>query len=283
MDNSPSIYVERPLQAHLPQHQQHGEEKDTIDLLKFWRVIWRAHWKIAWLVLLACALAMTILSFIPAQYIGSATLLIKEKTPPLLTFQQVTDSSSGTVDYLQTQLALLQSRDLAERAVKKLNLTTNPVTDPRQQPQSWFTPREWLANLDLGQWLPALDFLIPQQVTPTETDIFNEVTQNLMKRTDVKFVGKSQLLNIEVLLPDPDLAAATANAIAQGFIDSQFDNSLKSSQTNASWMNSRLVELRNNLRIAEDKLQAYREEQGLVDVGGVATISANELEMTGTA
>lgn len=125
------------------------------------------------------------------------------------------------------------------------------------------------------------DFLIPQQVTPTETDIFNEVTQNLMKRTDVKFVGKSQLLNIEVLLPDPDLAAATANAIAQGFIDSQFDNSLKSSQTNASWMNSRLVELRNNLRIAEDKLQAYREEQGLVDVGGVATISANELEMTG--
>ncbi|CAH0139393.1 Tyrosine-protein kinase ptk [Pseudomonas sp. Bi123] len=281
MDNSPSIYVERPLQAHLPQHQQHGEEKDTIDLLKFWRVIWRAHWKIAWLVLLACALAMAILSFIPAQYIGSATLLIKEKTPPLLTFQQVTDSSSGTVDYLQTQLALLQSRDLAERAVKKLNLTTNPVTDPRQQPQSWFTPREWLANLDLGQWWPALGFLIPQQVTPTETDIFNEVTQNLMKRTDVKFVGKSQLLNIEVLLPDPDLAAATANAIAQGFIDSQFDNSLKSSQTNASWMNSRLVELRNNLRIAEDKLQAYREEQGLVDVGGVATISANELEMTG--
>ncbi|MGE8484888.1 MAG: GumC family protein, partial [Pseudomonas sp.] len=216
-----------------------------------------------------------------AQYIGSATLLIKEKTPPLLTFQQVTDSSSGTVDYLQTQLALLQSRDLAERAVKKLNLTTNPVTDPRQQPQSWFTPREWLANLDLGQWLPALGFLIPRQVVPTETDIFNEVTQNLMKRTDVKFVGKSQLLNIEVLLPDPDLAAATANAIAQGFIDSQFDNSLKSSQTNASWMNSRLVELRNNLRIAEDKLQAYREEQGLVDVGGVATISANELEMTG--
>lgn len=281
MDNSPSIYVERPLQAHLPQHQQHGEEKDTIDLLKFWRVIWRAHWKIAWLMLVACALAMATLSLIPSQYIGTTTLLIKEKTPPLLAFQQVTDSSSGTVDYLQTQLALLQSRDLAERAVKKLNLTTNPVTDPRQQPQSWFTPRTWLANLDLGQWLPALDFLMPQQVTPTETDIFNEVTQNLMKRTDVKFVGKSQLLSIEVLLPDPDLAAATANAIAQGFIDSQFDNSLKSSQTNASWMNSRLVELRNNLRIAENKLQAYREEQGLVDVGGVATISANELEMTG--
>ncbi len=105
-----------------------------------------------------------------------------------------------------------------------------------------------------------------------------------MRRTHVKFVGKSQLIKIEVELPDPGLAAATANAIAQGFIDSQFDNNLRSSQTNTSWMNSRLIELRNNLRSAENKLQAYREAQGLVDVGGVggvATISANELEMTG--
>jgi succinoglycan biosynthesis transport protein ExoP len=218
---------------------------------------------------------------IAPQYIGTTTLLIKEKTPPVLAFQQVTDSGSGTVDYLQTQLALLQSRELAERAVKKLNLTTHPVTDPRQQPKPWFAPRRWLASLELGQWLPALERLAPKQVVRSEAEVFNEVTQNLMRRTSVKFVGKSQLIKIEVELPDPGLAAATANAIAQGFIDSQLDNSLKSSQTTTSWMNSRLVELRNNLRSSENKLQAYREAQGLVDVGGVATISANELEMTG--
>ncbi|MEK1842930.1 MAG: Wzz/FepE/Etk N-terminal domain-containing protein, partial [Pseudomonas sp.] len=116
MDNSPSLYVERPIQPRVPQHQQYSEEKDTIDLLKYWRVIWRVHWKICWWVVFGCVLAMVTLSFIPSQYIGSTTLLIKEKTPPLLAFQQVTDSSAGTVDYLQTQLALLQSRDLAERA-----------------------------------------------------------------------------------------------------------------------------------------------------------------------
>ena len=281
MDNSPSLYVERPLQSRLP--QQYSEEKDTIEFLKLWRVIWRARWNILWLVLLACALAMATVSIIPPQYIGSTTLLIKEKTPPLLAFQQVTDSGSS-VDYLQTQLALLQSRALAERAVKKLNLTTHPVTDPRQQPQPWFTPRQWLANLDLGQWLPGFGFLTPIPVAPTEEEIFNDVTQNLMRHTSVKFVGKSQLIEIGVELPDPGLAAAAANALAQGFIDSQLDNSLKSSQTLTNWMNSRLIELRNNLRGAENKLQAYREKEGLVDVGGVggvATITANELEMTG--
>ncbi|MDF9907050.1 GumC family protein [Pseudomonas laurylsulfatiphila] len=280
MDNSPSTYVERPLQAHL--HPQHGEESDTIDLLKLWRVIWHAKWNIAWFVVLCCALAVAVLSFITPQYLGSTTLLIKEKTPPVLTFQQVSDSgASTTADYLQTQQALLQSRDLAERVVKKLSLTTHPVTDPRQQTQAWFKPRQWLSDLNAGQWLPWLAYLPPEKPAPTEQDIFNDVTQNLMLHTTVKFVGKSQLIEIAVELPDPDLAAAAANALALGYIDSQLDTSLKSSQTTTNWMNTRLVELRSNLRAAEDKLQAYREEQGLVDVDGVATISANELQMTG--
>ncbi|MGG7671713.1 GumC family protein [Pseudomonas sp. WC2] len=281
MDNSPSTYLERPLQTH--QAPASGDESDTLDLLQLWRVVWSAKWNIAWLVLISCALAVVILSFVTPQYVGSATLLIKDKTPPILSFQQAADARDGgtTTDYLQTQQALLQSRDLAERAVRKLGLTTNPLTDPRQQPKSWFAPRQWLADLNAGQWLPWLDLLPPPKPAPTEADVFNDVTQNLLLHTSVKFVGKSQLLEIDVELPDPALAAAAANALAQGFIDSQQDTSLKSSQSNTSWMNTRLVELRDNLRVAENKLQAYREEQGLVDVDGVATISANELQMTG--
>jgi polysaccharide biosynthesis transport protein len=281
MDNSPSTFVDRPVQAHL--HAQHSEESDTLDLLYLWRVIWSAKWNIALLVMLSCVLAAVVLSFMTPQYVGSTTLLIKDKTPPVLSFQQATESGGGTTstDYLQTQQALLQSRDLAERAVRKLNLTTHPVTDPRQQPQRWFAPRQWLAELNRDQWLPWSDLLPAPKPPLTEEAVFNDVTQNLMLHTSVKFVGKSQLIEIEVELPDPALAAAAANALAQGFIDSQQDTSLKSSQNNTSWMNTRLVELRDNLRDAENKLQAYREEQGLVDVDGVATISANELEMTG--
>ncbi len=77
MDNSPSTYVERPLQTHV--HQQHSEDRDTIDLLKLWRVIWRAKWTIGWLILFSCALAAVAVSLITPQYIGSTTLLFNEK------------------------------------------------------------------------------------------------------------------------------------------------------------------------------------------------------------
>lgn len=97
---------------------------------------------------------------------------------------------------------------------------------------------------------------MPLKDAPTEEDVFNQVTQNLMLHTSVKFVGKSQLLEIEVELPDPVLAAAAANALAQGFTDSQLDTSEKSSQTTTAWMNTRLVKLRDNLRVAEKGCRA---------------------------
>ena len=55
MDNSPSTYVERPLQAHL--RASHNEESDTLDLLQLWRTVWAAKWNIALLVVLSAALA----------------------------------------------------------------------------------------------------------------------------------------------------------------------------------------------------------------------------------
>lgn len=285
MDNSPSLLPDRAVQLHQPAYShasQAGEEKDVVDFLKLWKTIWRAKWSILLLMVVICVLTTIGVMAITPQYKASATLLIKEKTPPLLSFQQISDPSSTTTDYLQTQLALVQSRDLAERAVRKLDLVHNPLTDPRQQSKPLAAPLNWLRNLNLGQWLGGVGFLTPKpKVVPTEADIFNQVVQNLMTVTNVTFVGKSQLIEIEVELPDPALAAAAANALAQGFIDSQLDGTVKSSQNATAWMTTRLSELRDNLKVAETKLQAYREAQGLVDVDGVSTISNNELQMTG--
>jgi capsular exopolysaccharide synthesis family protein len=112
--------------------------------------------------------------------------------------------------------------------------------------------------------------------------VFDVVTQRLRDEIEPALLGKSKLVGIGVELPDPELSAKIANAVAEGFIDSQLDASLDTSLATTAWMNSRLEELRSKLKTAEDTLQKYREAEGLVDVDGVATISANELSMTGT-
>ena len=256
-----------------------NEDDDVIDLVKLGSVLWQAKWNIAALVVIVTMLAVVAVLNIKPQYWASATLMIEEKNPQVLSFQQVYDPADTTSEYLQTQLGLLQSRALAERVVRELDLTTHPLFDPRQQPESVLSIRGLIKSLGIAEFIPGL--IHDDEQGPSEQDIFDVVTQRVRDMVGVQLVGKSKLLAVSVEMPDADLSAKIANAWANGFITSQLDASLDMSLATTSWMNSRLQELRGKLKDAENTLQAYRESEGLVDVDGVATISANELSMTG--
>jgi len=250
-----------------------NEDDDVIDVMKIWNVLWQAKLYIAALVVIVCLVTAAVLVNLTPLYKATATLLIEKKTPQVLTFQQLYDPSASTSEYLQTQLALLKSRALAERVVKGLNLTTHPLFDPRQQPAPLVDVRGWWRNLRTDIDEPV--------VAPEEAAIAKGVTHRVMQSMSVQVLDKSQLLAVHIEIPDPVLAAEMANAFAEGFIASQLDAYMSQSLSSADWMNSRLTELRDTLRSAESRLQAYRESEGLVDVDGVATISADVLSMTG--
>ncbi len=265
----------------LPFRNHHNEDEDVIDLKKLGETLWQGKWNILALVVIVTMLAVVAVLNLTPQYRANSILLIEDKHPPVLSFQQILDTTDSGSEYLQTQLALLQSRALAERVVRKLNLTDEPLFDPRQHAESAFAPRAILAKLGVGELIPGL---LPEEdpnAGPTEEQVFDIVTQRLRDEIEPALLGKSKLMGIGVELPNPELAAKIANAVADGFIDSQLDASLETSLATTNWMNSRLEELRSKLKTAEDTLQGYREQEGLVDVDGVATISANELSMTG--
>src|SRR5690606_957637 len=63
-------------------------------------------------------------------------------------------------------------------------------------------------------------------------------------------------------------------------LDSRLDAQMNESLNASKWMNNRMIELRTQLQESENKLQRYRDAEGLVDVDGVVTLSANELSKT---
>ncbi|MFI8480859.1 GumC family protein [Pseudomonas sp. NPDC078700] len=275
MDNTPRVTSERFIPL-----RHSSEDDEDIDLLKLGNVLWAAKWNIAALVVVVTMLAIVAALNLVPQYRSSATLLIEEKNPQVLSFQQIYDPANTTSEYLQTQLGLLQSRALSERVVRSLNLIEDPFFDPRQNSKPLIDPKNILRNLGIGDLIPGL---LPENENtgPSEEELTNYATQKLMNLINVGFVGKSQLMAISIEMPNAELSAKITNALAEGFIESQLDASLNMSLSTTNWMNSRLAELQEKLRNAENTLQGYREAQGLVDVDGVATISANELSMTG--
>ena len=262
--------------------QRQDDDDDEIDLLKLWQTVWYRKWSIVSLVLVVTMVAVLAVLAITPIYRAAATLLIEQKGAKVVSIEQVYGLEGAGSEYLQTQFELLKSRALAERVVRQLNLTTHPEFDPRQQPEPLLDVSGLLANFNFAKVVPAtLPGDLEEPGLPSEAEIFDQVTREFMKRITVEPQGKSQLVKVQVDMADANTAAIAANALATGFIESQLEATMDMSMTATNWMNNRLGELRTKLKDSEDRLQAFREAENLVDVDGVATISAAELSLTG--
>lgn len=262
--------------------QRQDADDDEIDLLKLWQTIWYRKWGIISLVLVVTMVAILAVLAITPIYRAAATLMIEQKGAKVVSIEQVYGLEGAGSEYLQTQFELLKSRALAERVVRQLNLTTHAEFDPRQQPEPLIDIKGLLANFDFNKVVPATmpgDLEDPEALT--EAEIFDQVTRSFMERVTIAPQGKSQLVQVQVEMADAQTAAIAANALANGFIESQLEATMEMSMTATNWMNSRLGELRTKLKDSEDRLQAFREAENLVDVDGVTTISAAELSLTG--
>jgi capsular exopolysaccharide synthesis family protein len=259
------------------------EDDDEIDLLKLWQAIWRRKWSIVTLTFIVMMISVLVVLSLTPIFRATATMIFEQKQAQVVSIEQLYGLEGSGNDYLQTQFELLKSRSLAERVVRELNLTTHPEFDPRQQPEPMinFSIKDLLSNLNIDKLIPGT---MPSdlEVSPEalEEQIFDSVTRALMSRITIEQQGKSQLVQVQVDMADKVLAAQVANAIANGYIESQLEARMEMSSTATSWMNSRMGELRSKLKAAETTLQAYREKENLVDIDGVATINAAELAST---
>ncbi len=254
---------------------------DEIDLRQLWHTIYRRKWSILSLSIIVMMLTTLVVFTITPIYRTAATLLIEQKSAKVVSIEDVYGLDGSSSEYLLTQFELLKSRSLAEKVVRELSLTTHPEFDPRQQPEPLLNWRGWLESFDVRQLLPVTmpEDLLEQQAM-SEAQIFDAVVLAFMQRVTVAPKRKTQLVEVSVEMADARTAAQAANALAKGYIDSQLEAKLNMTQTATSWMNDRLSGLKDKLQHSERQLQQYREQENLVDVQGVTTVSAGELSQT---
>lgn len=255
---------------------------DAIDLLKLWQTIWHRKNAIFAFTGVVIVIALVAVSSMTPVYRAQATLVMDAKGSKAVSFDAaVAGGESNASQYMETQAELLQSRTLAERVVRDLDLSNKPQFDPGVQSKPFAFIGRWLASTGLDKHLPdGVVAKFSEARQPTEQQRLARTTRAFMELVSVEPQGKSQLANVMVDMQDPELAAQAANALSRAFIESQLQSTIGASESATVWMNSRLVELGEKLKDSESRLQAYRESEGLVDVKGVSTISATELSLT---
>lgn len=248
-------------------------EHDSVDLRRYWRIVAVQKWKIFLIAFLIASATALVVSDIPDRYEASATMLIELKTSNPVHIDDVYDPSSLRREYLRTQYELLESRQIAERVIDQLSLTTHP--EFLQENESTLLNR-----------VPGLASLREKIGGNKPVDISEAQLAHLQKQEAIDhFLGhiaiepiqNSQLVDIKYVSRYPELSAEIANAIAIAYIESYLDVRSEVTGQATSWMNTRLDQLRTKLEASEAALISYREQENLVDLEGVQGLSAQEI------
>lgn len=249
-----------------------AEPKET-SLLEWGQVLYRDKWSILGLVFVAAVIAVLYANAQTPIYRATAKLLIEPRITRPIQTQEVYDPGFGTMEYYSTQVEILRSRELAEKVVTRLDLTTHPEFAPKAAAKpSW---------LDWRRWLPFLPDDEPEGA-PVETEavralLLENVIGAFTARVSVQPVVRTQLLSIHFNATSPELAQLGANGLAAAYIEYGLESRLEATQTASRWLTEKLGDIRTRLEQAEKNLQAYRDQQQLVNVGGVRTLLEQDI------
>jgi len=239
-------------------------EEDDIDLAKYWAIVKQHRWNILGLMAVVTLLAVMMTFSLDNVYRATTTVLIESEQANIVSIEDVYGVDTHGKGYFQTEFEILKSRELSERVVRKLGLTTHPLFDPRQQKEGF-----------------SLRSLIPTESkteTPTESEILYAVVKKMRTSLEVLPVPNTQLVHVTFESVDPELAAEITNALAEEYIASQLEAKLDVTVQAAGWLTERLGGLRQKLQESEARLQEYRESADIVDDGGMRKLGRGELE-----
>lgn len=176
-------------------------ETEAGGLAQLWRFVMVLRRR--WMVVVACtflglAAALAAAATLPRKWEAKASVVLHMSGPQVLDkVKGVTEDAEGRMlayrEYYQTQRRIMGSRTIAARALDKLGLATDPeflgiddIEDPEER-------RRAMAEID-----------------PVE---------RLRELVTISEVRNSRVLEVRAVYPDPQIAAAMANAVVDAYLE----------------------------------------------------------------
>lgn len=256
-------------------NNQEQEQEQSINLAEYYHVITRHKWTIVLSLIFMVGLALYHNSHLIPIYRATCTMIIdKERTRSPLTGQRMDyETYMSESMTFNTHFKLITSRAVLERAVKELKLDQ---TDggPKKRDLGEINPfRRYLSQFKKNIRL----LLGRKKKTPPPQDRMTGLVMAVRGMVQIEPVEETRLLKINAAGPDPAMARDVANALAQGYIEFNVSNRLKSSQNTLSWLTDHLYKMKKKLEDAEEEFLAYKQKAKLISVQDSQKIVAQKI------
>jgi polysaccharide biosynthesis transport protein len=227
--------------------------------------LWRSKWKIVLPTLLVALATLAIVQIIPPKYQSESRVLIESQDNVFLrpdADKNLTDRNTVDQETVTSQVQLVLSRDLARDVIAKLKLEQRPEFNPAL---NGISPLKLL----LGRLGLIRD---PSRMTPEE-----RVLEAYYDRLTVYAIDNSNVIVVDFLSQDPELAAQVANTIADEYLARQRAAKQDQARTAVQFYSGEIDSLQKRVADAEAKVAAFTANTNLMEGPNNTTLSAQQL------
>ena len=256
------------------------------------------HWKlISAFPLVALVGGYLVLSSMPRQYKSTAEILVvNPKVQSETTMRPLVGGPDASA--MSTEIALIQSKSLALRVAKELDLDKDAKFLERG------VISQLLKKLGLSQLLESLGLspqrrsvdapqagaVLQQSGTSGDASALEHVSpaldaaaEELRQRIQVERLGLSYVLSISITTQDPALSQRVVDSVARNFFAEELEARSDARGRAAGWLKKWVSDLRDSLSQTEGQIEKIKAESGLSDVGlngGGLSVNVTEQQMS---
>ncbi|NJO13722.1 MAG: polysaccharide biosynthesis tyrosine autokinase [Rhizobiales bacterium] len=247
--NSRALWVDQYLPG--PGYDS-APQGSRIDVAWLRGALFRQRWLIAAVVALAIIAGVVVTLLTPPTYQATATVRVSPWNNQIVEGQEVSASiysASEIGAFMQTQIDIIQSRNLAEQVARALDLGK----------------RAALLGADIDDSRPA-----NRSDEQWQDDKVKLAAGSVKGMVSAGLPNESQIIAINATSEDPALAAEIANGYADAFVQTDVRRSLDSNQYAREYLLEQIDGVRGRLNEAELASNAYARTAGIVtqEIGG---------------
>ncbi|CAN5584972.1 exopolysaccharide regulatory tyrosine autokinase VpsO [soil metagenome] len=210
----------------------------------------------------------------PLIYQAHTEMIIEPRKPKQQTKDAININFGSDLNYNNTQLQLLQNPDLMRDVVVRLGLHRQPNLFDGQSKGFFSTLNSMFfggkADSEKTSSLPVLtetstDSNQSNQIilTPEEKDRAERYAFNFLSNLEIEKVKDTNLVNVSVKSPKPELAAAVANKVADVFIEQDIKRETEGAKKSLEELSKSIDDLKNTIANQEQERINYLRNTGM--------------------
>ncbi|WP_096087120.1 GumC family protein [Agaribacterium haliotis] len=248
------------------------KQPEVVDLIAYWNIVLKYKFQILGFACFSTLLAAIFIVGMDPVYRATSSILLKADQEKAVSIEDVYTLDTTRKEYFLTQYEILKSNSVAEVVVDRVDLGSWQEYQPKQKQGLLARGKEFIRS-----------FLPKPEAQEQDEELQARIEKVRLihafrKNLSISPVRKTQLVRVSFEAKNPRLAALVANAVGEVYIEHQLEARLSVNKKAVGWLGERLDQLRSSLDSSEEQLQAFREKEGLIDIEGVSSIVADELE-----